>query len=94
MKRNTIITLSTICLLTVGIAEFSRQKLITADLSGDISITLDNALSKQAEKNITYQDITLDLVCQNSQCETEIWGFVPTFNQADHDGIVDIIKKR
>ena len=93
MKRNTIIILSIICLLTVGIAEFSREKLITANLSGDISITLDNALWKQAEKNITYQDITLDLVCQKFQCETEIWGFAPTFNQADHDGIVDIIKK-
>ncbi|OZH54136.1 hypothetical protein AFK68_12830 [Hydrocoleum sp. CS-953] len=42
---------------------------------------------------MNYQDITLDLICQKSQCETEIWGFSQAFNQAEHDGIVNTIKK-
>lgn len=66
---------------------------VVRDLSGDISITLENALWQQKEENFTYQDITLDLVCKKSQCKTEIWGFAPKFNRADHDGILNIIKK-
>ncbi|MGD1703975.1 hypothetical protein [Dapis sp. BLCC M229] len=93
MRRKKIITLLTISLLTLGTGEFIRQKLIQRDLSRNISITLDNALWKQKEENFIYQDITLDLICRNSQCETEVWGFSLPFNRADHDGIVNTIKK-
>ena len=93
MKRKQIISLLTISLLAVGTGEFIRQRLAKRDLSRDVSITLDNALWKQNKENLIYQDITLDLICTNSQCEAEIWGFSPTFNRAEHDGIVDLIKK-
>ena len=93
MRRKQIIALLTIGLLTVGIVESIRQRLTKRDLSRDISITLDNALWKENKENHYYQDITLDLICTNSQCEAQTWGFAPTFNRAEHDGIVDLIEK-
>ncbi|MGB3513303.1 MAG: hypothetical protein WBA93_29630 [Microcoleaceae cyanobacterium] len=92
MKLKQLLTVLIIGFLTSWQGGCHKLK-IESDLSQNISITLDKALWKQTEKNFTSQDITLDLVCQHSQCETEIWGFAPKFNQAEHNGIVETIKK-
>ncbi|MDJ0731295.1 MAG: hypothetical protein QNJ33_15015 [Crocosphaera sp.] len=59
-------------------------------LSGKVSIVLEKALWTNSNKKISYQDITLDLICENNHCNSEIWGFAPNFNQAEHQGTVII----
>ncbi|WP_232285774.1 hypothetical protein [Crocosphaera chwakensis] len=61
-------------------------------LSGKVSIVLEKALWRNSNKEITYQDITLDLICENNDCYSEIWGFAPDFNQSEHQGTVIINK--
>lgn len=58
-------------------------------LSGDITITLDDGLWKKNNQKTLYKDIKIDLVCQKSVCEPEIWAKAPEFNQADHYGIIE-----
>ncbi|MFP4120530.1 MAG: hypothetical protein ACLFWI_05855 [Coleofasciculus sp.] len=59
-----------------------------ARLSGDIRLTLKRGVWKTWEGEPVYQDITLDLVCDANECDREVWGFAPKFNQADHQGIL------
>ncbi|MGK7960610.1 hypothetical protein [Crocosphaera sp.] len=59
-------------------------------LSAKISITLEKALWKNSNQEITYADIVLDLICDNNDCQSEIWGFAPEFNQGEHQGTVTI----
>ncbi len=61
-------------------------------LSEKISIVLEKALWRKSSKEITYQDITLDLICKNNHCDSEIWGFASEFNQAEHQGTVTLTK--
>lgn len=65
---------------------FLTQAFAKPTLSGNVSLTLEDGLWKSSGNSITYQDITLDLVCEQSRCEDEVWGFAPQFNQADHQG--------
>ncbi|MEA5510798.1 hypothetical protein VB715_13575 [Crocosphaera sp. UHCC 0190] len=56
-------------------------------LSGDLHLTLKHGVWKLWEDKPVYQDITLDLVCDRGQCEPEVWGYAPKFNQdVDHQG--------
>lgn len=59
-------------------------------LSGKVSIVLEKALWRNSNNEIDYQDITLDVICENNHCTSEIWGFAPEFNQAEHQGTVTI----
>ena len=59
-----------------------------ARLSGDIRLTLKRGVWKTWEGEPVYQDITLDLVCDANECDREVWGFAPKFNQADHQGVL------
>lgn len=61
------------------------------NISGNVSLTLRDALWKPGEKQGSLEDITLDLVCQQSQCDREVWGYAPEFNIADHDGKLEVI---
>lgn len=57
---------------------------------GSYRIILEEGLWKENKGSIGYQDITLDLVCQPDRCDRKIWGFAPEFNQADHEGTVQV----
>jgi hypothetical protein len=59
-------------------------------LSGKVTIVLKKGLWRNSNKGISYQDITLDFVCKNNKCESEIWGFAPDFNQGEHQGNIKI----
>ena len=61
-------------------------------LSEQVTIVLEKALWRESNQNISYQDITLDLICENKNCHSEIWGFAPEFNQAEHQGSVVVSK--
>jgi len=76
----------------LGNSHTPAQNIAPQELSGDISITLKQGLWKSGEKAIAYQDITLDLACEQSRCNREVWGYAPQFNQADHQGTVEIIQ--
>lgn len=65
----------------------------SAERSTDVRIILEDALWKSREDKITYQDLTIDLVCNNNNCQEEVWGFAPNFNQSDHQGIVTVKEK-
>ena len=63
-------------------------------LNGKVSLTLDKAIWKLWEEEPVYQEMTLDLVCNDGECESEIWGFAPRFNKdVDHQGSVTVTKK-
>ncbi|MGB5593061.1 MAG: hypothetical protein WBM62_03375 [Crocosphaera sp.] len=59
-------------------------------LSGKVTIVLEKGLWRTSNQGISYQDITLDFLCENNKCESEIWGFAPQFNQGEHQGTVRI----
>ena len=44
------------------------------------------------EEQLVYQDMTLDLKCDRDRCEQDVWGYAPQFNQADHDGVVEVTR--
>lgn len=63
-----------------------------AALSGNIRITLKHGVWKLWESKPVYQDITLDLSCQQGRCQQEVWGYAPKFNQeVEHTGAVEVI---
>ncbi len=56
-------------------------------LTGNISLTLSQAVWKNWQDKPVYQNLTLDLVCNNSQCRSQVWGFAPKYNkEVDHRG--------
>ncbi|HAC66021.1 MAG TPA: hypothetical protein DCF68_21440 [Cyanothece sp. UBA12306] len=66
-----------------------NRKFDLTKLSGNIQLTLKHGVWKLWEDKPTYQNITLDLVCHNGQCDHEIWGYAPKFNrEVDHQGIL------
>jgi hypothetical protein len=70
-----------------------RRNLSDRFLEGKISLTLDKGIWKLWEEEPIYQEMTLDLVCHRGKCETEIWGFAPSFNKdVDHQGTVTVTK--
>ena len=76
-----------------GAKTFSKRELSDRALDGKISLTLDKAIWKLWEEEPTYQEITLDLICNRGKCESEIWGFAPRFNKdVDHQGTVVVTK--
>jgi hypothetical protein len=85
MKFSYILSLSLV-LLIGGSQSFHKPT-----LSGNIRITLKNGLWKPRAEKPVYQDITLDLVCEKNNCESEIWGHAAKFNHSDHDGTVELI---
>ncbi|MGF1478983.1 MAG: hypothetical protein ACFB4I_05775 [Cyanophyceae cyanobacterium] len=70
-----------------------RRELDPKALSGNISLTLEQGVWKLWEEEPVYQDITLDLVCQDGRCESEAWGYAPRFNkEVDHRGTVEVVE--
>ncbi len=59
-------------------------------LSGNIHLTLKHGVWKLWEEKPVYQNITLDLVCNQGKCEPEVWGYAKKFNQdVDHQGTLE-----
>jgi hypothetical protein len=72
-----------------------KHRFDRSDLSGKITITLKHGVWKLWESKPVYQDITLDLSCQQGSCQQEVWGYAPKFNQeVDHRGTVEIIETK
>lgn len=64
-----------------------------ASVSGNISLTLKQGVWKLWESKPIYQDLSLDLSCQQGRCQQEVWGYAPKFNQeGDYKGAVEVIK--
>jgi hypothetical protein len=58
-------------------------------LTGNVKLRLDKAVWKLWENKPVTQDLWLDLTCNQGQCESEVWGFAPSFNRdVDHSGQV------
>ncbi|EAZ91059.1 hypothetical protein [Crocosphaera chwakensis] len=56
-------------------------------LSGNIHLTLKHGVWKLWQEKPVYQNISLDLVCNQGKCEPEVWGYAQKFNQdVDHQG--------
>ncbi len=85
--------------LLIGVVLFWQWELfkpvlpVTVGLSGDVSITLAGGLWQQQEKGIVKLDITLDLVCDRDRCSPEVWAYAPQFDQADHEGTVEVTER-
>jgi hypothetical protein len=81
-------------LLLLGGARSSYHRdLSDRFLEGKISLTLDKGIWKLWQEEPIYQEMTLDLVCHRGKCESEIWGFAPSFNKdVDHQGTVTVTK--
>lgn len=63
------------------------------NLNGNISLTLQHGLWKLWSEEPIYQDITLDLSCQEAKCDGEVWAYAPKFNkEVDHQGTIEVIQ--
>lgn len=88
-----ILVFVTLLLCLGGAKSPYRRDLSDRFLEGKISLTLNQGIWKLWQEEPVYQDITLDLVCHQGKCESEIWGFAPSFNKdVDHQGTVTIKK--
>ena len=83
-----LILLNGILLLLVGGSNAPiYRELKPQALDGNISLTLRHGVWKLWEEKPIYQDMTLDLICNNGQCDSEIWGYAPRFNKdVEHQG--------
>lgn len=81
-------------LLLVGRArQPEKRNLDNKLLAGKVSITLEKGIWKLWEEQPVYQNMTLDLICNQGQCQSEVWGFAPSFNKdVDHQGTVEVSK--
>ena len=69
-----------------------NRKIDVKSLTGNISLTLKNAVWRLQENKPIYQSLTLDLTCHKGQCEPQAWGYAPKFNiDVDHIGTVKVI---
>jgi hypothetical protein len=63
-------------------------------LSGNINITLKQGVWRLLEEKPIFQDLNLDLACEKSKCQPQIWGYAPKFNpDVDHQGTVKVIRQ-
>ncbi len=83
---------SLLLLFIIGGSESANQNTLNAhNLSGRITISLKHGVWKIWQEKRVYQDITLDLVCKKGQCEEEVYGWAPKYNQdVDHQGKVEV----
>ncbi|MEM1367308.1 MAG: hypothetical protein AAGG02_04670 [Cyanobacteria bacterium P01_H01_bin.15] len=57
-------------------------------LDGNVQLTLARGIWKPSkDQKPEFHDLTLDLVCENNQCQPQIWGYSPRFNlEVEHPG--------
>ncbi|PSF39537.1 hypothetical protein C7H19_01735 [Aphanothece hegewaldii CCALA 016] len=84
--------LGAILTLFIGGAKAPNFKQIEQNiLSGDINLQLKNGVWRKLEEKPIYQDLFLDITCNNSKCQPEVWGYAPKFNpDVDHQGTVNV----
>ena len=71
-----------------------RQNHQLSELSGNIRLDLKHGVWKLWQDKPVYQNMTLDLTCDQGQCEPAVWGYAPKFNQeVDHQGTVTHIEE-
>ena len=88
-----VLALLPLLLVLGGTSSPNLRELSDRALEGKISLTLDKGIWKLREEEPVYQPITLDLVCHQGKCESEIWGYAPRFNKdVDHQGTVEVSK--
>ena len=64
-----------------------KQSQHWSELSGNIRLELKHGVWKLWQGKPVYQNMTLDLVCDQGVCETKVWGYAPKFNrEVDHLG--------
>ncbi|MGB5772940.1 MAG: hypothetical protein WBM32_24175 [Crocosphaera sp.] len=90
MKQLYLLLLPIIILLLGGSNAPISHSFDIEKLSGNIHLTLKHGVWKLWEEKPVYQNITLDLVCNQGQCEPEVWGYAKKFNQdVDHQGTLE-----
>ncbi|WP_107670981.1 hypothetical protein [Cyanothece sp. BG0011] len=90
MKQRYLILLPFILFLLKGSNAPILHSFDIKKLSGNIHLTLKHGVWKLWEEKPVYQNITLDLVCNQGKCEPEVWGYAKKFNQdVDHQGSIE-----
>ena len=74
MKQSYLILLPFIILFLGGSNAPILHSFDINKLSGNIHLTLKHGVWKLWEDKPVYQNITLDLVCNQGKCEPEVWG--------------------
>ncbi|MEY3827969.1 MAG: hypothetical protein RLZZ148_2791, partial [Cyanobacteriota bacterium] len=86
------LTIPALIFLLGGTTAPINRKIDVQSLTGNISLTLKNAVWRLQENKPIYQSLTLDLTCHKGQCEPQAWGYAPKFNiDVDHIGTVKVI---
>nr|MDJ0510119.1 hypothetical protein [Crocosphaera sp.] len=89
MKQKYLLLLPLIIFLLGGSNAPILHSFDLKKLSGNIHLTLKHGVWKLWEEKPVYQNITLDLICDQGKCEPEVWGYAKQFNQdVDHQGTV------
>ncbi|AFZ47135.1 hypothetical protein Cyast_1168 [Cyanobacterium stanieri PCC 7202] len=79
-------------LLFIGGARHEPRQKELQPLSGNITLQLRNAVWRLLEEEPIYQDIYLDLDCHQNECDSDIYGWSPKYNQdVEHQGKVRVI---
>ena len=80
-----------ICFCLGGSTYFPEKKLSANYLSGIINLKLKHGVWRFLREEPIYQDLFLDLNCQQAQCESKIYGFAPKYNRdVEHQGTVEV----
>lgn len=96
MKLHYLFITSLVFLITGNWPQYKPEELINLnDLSGDITLKLEDGVWKEKEGKPSYQEIIIDLKCNQGNCDEEIWGYSPRFHQdVEHQGSVKVIEAK
>ncbi|MBE9222127.1 hypothetical protein IQ215_05400 [Cyanobacterium stanieri LEGE 03274] len=79
-------------LFFIGGASYEAREKSLKALSGNINLKLKNAVWRSLEENAIFQDLYIDLECEKNECNSDIYGWSPKYNQdVEHQGKVKLI---
>lgn len=83
-----------ICLCFISRANPSIARSNSAELNGLINLELRHGVGRYLDGKPIYQNLFLDLKCHNNQCEKNIYGWSPKYNQdVEHEGNIQVINQ-
>lgn len=81
-------------LLVGGAAAPNFNQIDPKLLSGNINLKLKQGVWRLLDEKPIFQDLELYLSCEQSQCQSQVWGYAPKFNpDVDHQGTVKVTQK-
>lgn len=93
MTKLKYLGIASIAWLAAGDLPVNQTTINPEILSGDISLNLEEGVWKHWGEDSGFQDIIVDISCDQGICEPEAWGYAYRYHKdVDHQGTVEVLK--